>query len=114
MPRPSPYTDLPPRAFWRHAVADQDLRYLPDLWQPKTPVLPGQKIVTAGSCFAQQLGRALAAGPACRRLDTRRLWIIFRPNGEYLYRRDAAPMGFLGARWCADAARDLGRRGALL
>ena len=61
MPRPSPYSDLPPRAFWRHAVADQDLRYLPDLWQPKTPVLPGQKIVTAGSCFAQHLGRALAA-----------------------------------------------------
>ncbi|MDU8914158.1 GSCFA domain-containing protein [Aestuariicoccus sp. MJ-SS9] len=57
----NPYSDLPPRAFWRSAVAEAGAFGLEGLWQPKFPIRPAHRIVTAGSCFAQHIGRALAA-----------------------------------------------------
>lgn len=56
-----PYTSLPEQAFWKTAVADRNPLQISGLWSPKFPVLKKHRIVTAGSCFAQHIGRALAA-----------------------------------------------------
>ena len=57
----NPYQALPQRAYWRPAVADVGAFGLTELWTPKFRILPKDRIVTAGSCFAQHIGRALAA-----------------------------------------------------
>ncbi|MSU88377.1 GSCFA family protein [Rhodobacteraceae bacterium 2CG4] len=60
MDRPaSPYRDLPPRAYWRSAVAERAPLDPGDLYRPRFPVTRDMRIVTAGSCFAQHVGRAL-------------------------------------------------------
>lgn len=57
----NPYTELPATAFWRTAVAEQEPMAIGGLWTPKYPIRPHHGIVTAGSCFAQHIGQALAA-----------------------------------------------------
>ncbi len=60
-PRPAhPYADLPDRAFWRRGVVDDGGAGLADLHRPKWPLAPGTAVATAGSCFAQHIGRWLA------------------------------------------------------
>ncbi|MFJ2607818.1 GSCFA domain-containing protein [Streptomyces sp. NPDC087425] len=54
-----PYTSLPTRSFWRTAVAEPDPADITDLWTPKFPIGPDDPVVTAGSCFAAHIGRAL-------------------------------------------------------
>lgn len=54
-----PYADLPPRAFWRSAVAEADPADMAGIYQPKFRLQPEDHVATAGSCFAQHLGRAL-------------------------------------------------------
>jgi hypothetical protein len=56
-----PYSALPPRAFWKTAVADRSPFAIEGLWQPKFPIGRDCRILTAGSCFAQHISRALAA-----------------------------------------------------
>ncbi|PJE31659.1 GSCFA family protein [Pseudooceanicola antarcticus] len=56
-----PYQSLPARAYWKTGVAEVNPLQISGLWQPKLKVSPGQPIITAGSCFAQHIGRALAA-----------------------------------------------------
>jgi len=55
----SPYSDLPPRAFWRSAVAERLPLDMSGLYQRKFKIGRKTRIVTAGSCFAQHVGRAL-------------------------------------------------------
>lgn len=55
----NPYQALPSRSFWRTAVAEPQLFALRDLWAPRQPIGPDDAILTAGSCFAGHLGRAL-------------------------------------------------------
>ncbi len=57
----NPYETLGPQAYWRPAVAEAGAFGLQGLWQPRFRILPKHKIVTAGSCFAQHIGRALSA-----------------------------------------------------
>ena len=57
----SPYADLPDRAFWRSAVRDCGPAAISGLWQPKFEVRPDDPVASFGSCFAQHIGRALAA-----------------------------------------------------
>jgi len=57
----NPYVDLPPRAFWKPAVASRNLFDLDDVWRSKFDLRNTDRIVTFGSCFAQHIGRALAA-----------------------------------------------------
>jgi len=57
----NPYVALGEDAFWKHAVASNSPFSMGGLWKPKYPVTQDMKIVTAGSCFAQHIGRALAA-----------------------------------------------------
>ena len=55
-----PYADLPDQAFWRRAVAEQGPGLLPvagDFLRLNRQ----DKVMTAGSCFAQHIGRHLAA-----------------------------------------------------
>ncbi|MGR3320365.1 MAG: GSCFA domain-containing protein [Pseudooceanicola sp.] len=63
-----PYADLPPRAFWKLCRSDPDF-LLSDIYRPRTPLEPGQKIATAGSCFAQNIGRYVRASEL-RLVDT--------------------------------------------
>ena len=56
----NPYDALGTTAFWRTAVAEKGPLGLEHLWAPKFQVRPEHKIVTAGSCFAQHIGKALA------------------------------------------------------
>jgi len=55
----SPYAGLPSRAFWRSAVVERETAAPVDVFQPKFPVTRDMQIVTAGSCFAQHVGKAL-------------------------------------------------------
>ncbi|GGH51572.1 GSCFA family protein [Frigidibacter albus] len=57
----TPYDDLPQSSFWRPAVAERDPLQIEGLWTPKFRIARRDRIVTAGSCFAQHIGRALAA-----------------------------------------------------
>ncbi|MFG5408132.1 GSCFA domain-containing protein [Piscinibacter sakaiensis] len=65
-PRPSaprhPYEALPDERYWRRAVAGLD----PSQVDPVGPgfplrIAPGERVASAGSCFAQHLSRALEA-----------------------------------------------------
>ena len=56
----NPYERLAPEAFWKNAVAAKSAFDIGGLWKPKFAVTPGMPIVTAGSCFAQHIGKALA------------------------------------------------------
>lgn len=58
MTRISPYEGLPPGAFWRTGLAEAAYPP-PGLYQPRWRLSPADRIVTAGSCFAQHVGRAL-------------------------------------------------------
>lgn len=55
----SPYSDLPDRAFWGRAVAPRAPLDPGDLFRPTFPISRDMTFVTAGSCFAQHVGRAL-------------------------------------------------------
>jgi surfactin synthase thioesterase subunit len=57
----NPYRALPARSFWRSAVAEPAPAEIAELWQPGFTLGPDDPIVTAGSCFARELGRALLA-----------------------------------------------------
>ena len=57
----NPYVGLEDRAFWKLAVASRSLFDLAELWKPKFELKTSDQFVTFGSCFAQHIGRALAA-----------------------------------------------------
>jgi hypothetical protein len=55
----SPYADLPSHAFWSKGVAQREASGLQQLYAPKFTLDRVDGIVTAGSCFAQHVGRSL-------------------------------------------------------
>lgn len=55
----NPYQSLPASAFWRTAVSEPDPLDISGLWVPKFPITAATRTVTAGSCFAQHISRAL-------------------------------------------------------
>lgn len=57
----SPYDGLEARAFWRSGVAEAGAWPPPDLFRPRFPIPRTARILTAGSCFAQHVGKALRA-----------------------------------------------------
>jgi hypothetical protein len=57
----SPYADRPAKSFWRSGVAEQDPPSPGDLYARKFEIAAGDGIATAGSCFAQHVGRHLRA-----------------------------------------------------
>ena len=54
----NPYRSQPPRAFWRRTISGVPPLQVGD-WYEKRFSLDGAKIATAGSCFAQHIGRRL-------------------------------------------------------
>ena len=58
-----PYRDLPDRSFWNRCAAASDFAR-DQLYQPAFPIEKGMKIATAGSCFAQHVGRYLRTSNA--------------------------------------------------
>lgn len=56
----SPYENLEPRAFWRSGVVETGYPP-PGIYQPKFLIPRDLPIFTAGSCFAQHVGRTLRA-----------------------------------------------------
>jgi len=53
-----PYADLPDHAFWRRAVAETGAELLPVAGE-FLRLAPEDRVMTAGSCFAQHVGRYL-------------------------------------------------------
>ncbi len=56
-----PYKNLPSEAFWNTAIATKNALNITDLWKPKFQLQPEHQVLTAGSCFAQHIGKALSA-----------------------------------------------------
>ncbi len=54
----NPYRGQPSRAFWKAAVAERHMADMAELWDPM-PLARTDKVATAGSCFAQHIGRNL-------------------------------------------------------
>lgn len=54
-----PYSNLPPRAFWRNAVGSINPLETCDIWTPKHELKHDDQVITFGSCFAQHISRAL-------------------------------------------------------
>lgn len=51
-----PYSDLPRHAFWRLCREDPGF-CLAEIYRPGFRLAPGTRVATAGSCFAQHIGR---------------------------------------------------------
>lgn len=64
-----PYSRLPSYAYWRHAVANVPPGEVDPVVDPPFRFGARDRIVTAGSCFAQHIGRHLAAS-GCNYLVT--------------------------------------------
>jgi hypothetical protein len=52
-----PYQDLPERAFWKTAVSNRNAMQIADIYTPRFRIGKRDRIATAGSCFAQHIGR---------------------------------------------------------
>jgi hypothetical protein len=57
----NPYQNLPKSRYWKTAVGDKSPFQISGLWAPKFKISRKTAIVTAGSCFAQHISRALVA-----------------------------------------------------
>ena len=57
---PNPYMNLPAANFWKAAVVDIPARDLFMIAAKRFRIAENEKIATAGSCFAQELGKYLA------------------------------------------------------
>lgn len=55
----SPYENLPGSAFWRSAIGQPDEESVADLYRPAFELTRDTALMTAGSCFAQHIHRAL-------------------------------------------------------
>jgi hypothetical protein len=56
---PSPYEGLPSNRFWKSAVSQDPLRTIAGLYTKRFEICRTDRIATAGSCFAQHIGRHL-------------------------------------------------------
>lgn len=57
----SPYRNQPDRKFWKLAVTESNILTSTDLYTRKYTIEPGDKVATAGSCFAQHIAKRLKA-----------------------------------------------------
>lgn len=55
----NPYKGLPPSAFWKTGVTQENPYLVQGIYKRKFTIPPGAKIATAGSCFAQHISRQL-------------------------------------------------------
>lgn len=57
----SPYEGLPDSRYWRSGVSQKHPFDIAGLYRKKFDIAPGDRIATAGSCFAQHISRHLRA-----------------------------------------------------
>jgi hypothetical protein len=81
----SPYQGLHPKAFWRTAVAQRHYADLEDLARPIAITLK-DKIATAGSCFAQHIGRHLQRSGAD--------YLDLEPRPDFISAADGKRFGY--------------------
>ena len=55
----TPYKELPDQSFWSRAVSANNFLSLKNVYQKKFEISDKDRIVTAGSCFAQHIARQL-------------------------------------------------------
>jgi hypothetical protein len=82
----NPYETLEPRAFWKRGVAEAPGGDIAALWRPAFGIGPDDPVATAGSCFAQNIGRALKA----RGMN----WLVTEPAPASLPRSLHAAHGY--------------------
>ncbi len=58
----NPYSALPAKAFWRSGVAEAARPVPQHLYERKWVIDPQMQVATAGSCFAQHIGRHMRDG----------------------------------------------------
>jgi GSCFA family len=80
-----PYRKLPPNAFWKLCRETDDFR-LSELYQPAFQLAPGTRVATAGSCFAQHIGRYIR----CSDLEL----IDVEPAPKSMHQNVAARFGY--------------------
>lgn len=56
-PAPCPYKSLPAPAYWRRAVSAVPPDQIDPVLHPRFTISPGDRMATAGSCFAQHIAR---------------------------------------------------------
>ena len=54
-----PYKLLGPTSFWKNSVENGEINFPPHIYKKKLTISRATKIATAGSCFAQHVGRSL-------------------------------------------------------
>ena len=57
------YADLPDESFWRRCLATPDFR-IEEIYRPSVRIDREEAVATAGSCFAQKIGRELRLSSA--------------------------------------------------
>lgn len=57
------YSDLPDRCFWRRCLRRPRFDFA-EIYRPAVTITAGEPIATAGSCFAQKIGRELKRSDA--------------------------------------------------
>src|SRR5262245_14352237 len=55
-----PYKALPAKAFWRRSIGDLPIGAVDPVGVVELQLQPDTKVATAGSCFAQHVGRHLS------------------------------------------------------
>lgn len=81
-----PYESLDEKFFWSSAVAKRSLFDIDGLWVPKFDISKTMKVATFGSCFAQHIGKSLAA----RGFN----WFITEPPPQGLSPQNAAKFNY--------------------
>ena len=122
-----PYDQLPPSAFWRTGVSQENPNALKGIYTKKYTIRRKTKIATAGSCFAQHIARHLLKrgydvldleppppGPTSR--TPPQVWIlnVQRQIWKYLHHQAPASAGQRSRRGMVSGKLDLGKRRTLL
>ena len=81
----SPYQNRPEKSFWRKAISDRGYFDLEEVSNP-LPFSLADRFATAGSCFAQHIGRNLAARGAA--------WLEVEPAPAFLPEADRQRFGY--------------------
>jgi len=55
----NPYQSMDAYAFWKNSIANDQIYFPDNIYQKKFDIVKTDKIATAGSCFAQHVGKSL-------------------------------------------------------
>ncbi|MEM9062813.1 MAG: GSCFA domain-containing protein [Pseudomonadota bacterium] len=85
----SPYAELPARNFWKTGIPREDIASIRELYKRKFEIAAGDRIATAGSCFAQHItARLRASGYDVMDMEPPPPWLpepVLRDHGYGLF-----------------------------